>query len=242
MVSSVRRKIRPAYRGKKRMQLLELRDIHYTYQSQYQSVEALKGIDYTFESGLVHAIIGKSGSGKTTLLSLMAGLDLPTSGEVICMGESTAKTDLERYRREKVAVIYQSFRLFPLLTAAENVAYPMELRGERGKAVLEKAREMLRHVSLPDTVADRFPGMLSGGEQQRVAIARALTMDTKLLLADEPTGNLDTENGDRIVEILTKLAHEQGYCVVIATHDPAIRDRMDVVLRITDGTLTVEKE
>ena len=224
------------------MPIVELKDVHYSYRSRYQRVHAMRGISCAFECGKIYAIVGKSGSGKSTMLSLMAGLALPDSGEVLYNGRATKDMDLDRYRRECAAVIYQSFRLFPLLTAAENVAYPMELRGERGKAVLEKARETLRHVSLPDTVADRFPGMLSGGEQQRVAIARALTMDTKLLLADEPTGNLDTENGDRIVEILTKLAHEQGYCVVIATHDPAIRDRMDVVLRITDGTLTVEKE
>ena len=224
------------------MSIVELKDVHYSYRSRYQRVHAMRGVSCAFECGKIYAIVGKSGSGKSTMLSLMAGLALPDSGEVLYNGHATKDMDLDRYRRECAAVIYQSFRLFPLLTAAENVAYPMELRGERGKAVLEKARETLRHVSLPDTVADRFPGMLSGGEQQRVAIARALTMDTKLLLADEPTGNLDTENGDRIVEILTKLAHEQGYCVVIATHDPAIRVRMDVVLRITVGTLTVEKE
>ena len=114
------------------MSTLELQNVTYTYQTQYQKVDALKGISHCFDAGLLHAVVGRSGSGKTTLLSLMAGLDLPTSGEVLCGGVSTAAMSLEQYRREKVAVIYQSFRLFPLLTVAENVMYPMELRGGTG--------------------------------------------------------------------------------------------------------------
>ena len=152
--------------------MITLRNVRYTYQTQYQKVEALKGITHSFEAGKVHAIVGRSGSGKTTLLSLMAGLDLPTSGEVICGGESTAEVKLERYRREKVAVIYQSFRLFPLLTVAENVMYPMELRGTKPKDARKKAAELVAKVGLPESALDRYPTMLSGGEQQRVAIAR----------------------------------------------------------------------
>ncbi|MBO5976137.1 MAG: ATP-binding cassette domain-containing protein, partial [Oscillospiraceae bacterium] len=174
------------------MKVLELRDVRYTYQTQYQKVEALKGINHSFESGRVHAIVGRSGSGKTTLLSLMAGLDLPTGGEVLCGGVSTAEMKLEAYRREKVAVIYQNFRLFPLLTVAENVMYPMELRGMKTRDARKKAAELIAKVGLPESALNRYPTMLSGGEQQRVAIARALGMETGILLADEPTGNLDT--------------------------------------------------
>ena len=217
------------------MSALELLDVHYTYQTQYQKVEALKGISHSFDHGLVHAIVGKSGSGKTTLLSLMAGLDLPTSGEVRCEGVSTAQMKLEQYRREKVAVIYQSFRLLPLLTAAENVMYPMELRGMKAKQARDRAAQLVERVGLPAETLDRYPTMLSGGEQQRVAIARALGMETRILLADEPTGNLDSANGENIFAILKSLAHESGYCVVLVTHDPGLAGQADRVLELRDG-------
>ena len=223
------------------MSALELRDVHYTYQTQYQKVEALKGISHRFDEGLVHAVVGKSGSGKTTLLSLMAGLDLPTAGEVLCQGVSTARMKLEQYRREKVAVIYQSFRLLPLLTVAENVMYPMELRGVRPRQAREKAAELVARVGLPPEALDRYPTMLSGGEQQRVAIARALGMETRILLADEPTGNLDTANGENIFAILKDLAHEAGYCVVLVTHDPGLAGQADRVLELRDGLAVGER-
>ena len=165
------------------MPVLSIQHANYTYQTQYQSVEALRDISADFDAGKVYAIVGKSGSGKTTLLSLMAGLDLPTQGEVLCHDVATSQMQLETYRREKVAVIYQNFRLFPLLTVAENVMYPMELRGMRPKEALEKAKVLIERVGLPATVLDRYPTMLSGGEQQRVAIARALGMETKIMLA-----------------------------------------------------------
>ncbi len=223
------------------MSALELRDVHYTYQTQYQKVEALKGISHRFDEGLVHAVVGKSGSGKTTLLSLMAGLDLPTAGEVLCQGVSTARMKLEQYRREKVAVIYQSFRLLPLLTVAENVMYPMELRGMKARQAREKAAELVARVGLPPEALDRYPTMLSGGEQQRVAIARALGMETRILLADEPTGNLDTANGENIFAILKDLAHEAGYCVVLVTHDPGLAGQADRVLELRDGLAVGER-
>ena len=218
-------------------EMITLRNVRYTYQTQYQKVEALKGITHSFEAGKVHAIVGRSGSGKTTLLSLMAGLDLPTSGEVICGGESTAEVKLERYRREKVAVIYQSFRLFPLLTVAENVMYPMELRGTKPKDARKKAAELVAKVGLPESALDRYPTMLSGGEQQRVAIARALGMDTGILLADEPTGNLDTANSENIAKLLCDLAHNEGYCVIIVTHDMNLAAKADHILELCDGAV-----
>ena len=223
------------------MDILQLRDVRYTYQTQYQKVEALKGITHGFDTGRVHAIVGKSGSGKTTLLSLMAGLDLPTEGEVLCGGVSTAQMKLEQYRREKVAVIYQSFRLFPLLTVAENVMYPMELRGMKAKEAKGRAAQLVERVGLPAQALDRYPTMLSGGEQQRVAIARALGMDTKILLADEPTGNLDTANGENIFSILQGLAHESGYCVVLFTPDQGLAERADRVLELRDGVAVGER-
>ena len=219
------------------MSVIELHDVKYVYRSQYQQVEALRGITFAFEAGRVYAVMGSSGGGKTTLLSLMAGLDVPTEGEVLCEGVSTADIDLEQYRRERVAVIYQDFRLFPLLTAAENVMYPMELRGMKPAAAKKRAAELIGKVGLPETALDRFPAMLSGGEQQRVAIARALGMETKVLLADEPTGNLDSKNSENIFSILKDLAHEDGYCVVIVTHDGELGKRADETLRLQDGSL-----
>ena len=219
------------------MSAIELRGVKYVYRSRYQEVEALRGISCAFEPGKVYAVMGSSGGGKTTLLSLMAGLDVPTEGSVLCGGVSTADVDLERYRRESVAVIYQDFRLFPLLTAAENVMYPMELRGMRPAAAKKRAAELIGKVGLPETVLDRFPAMLSGGEQQRVAVARALGMETKVLLADEPTGNLDSENSELIFGLLEALAHRDGYCVVIVTHDEELGGRADEAIHLHDGEL-----
>ena len=219
------------------MSLFELKNVGYIYRTQYQQVEALRNISCSFKAGEMCAVMGTSGSGKTTLLSLMAGLDVPTSGEVLLDGVSTASMDLSRYRREKIAVIYQDFRLFPLLTVQENVMYPMELRGMKTREAKERAAELVARVALPKMALDRFPAMLSGGEQQRVAIARALGMETKVLLADEPTGNLDTKNSQAIVEILKELAHKEDYCVVVVTHDEKIGFEADRLLRLRDGEI-----
>lgn len=222
------------------MAILEVQNVRFHYESKYQNVEVLKGISCSFEAGNFYTLIGKSGSGKSTLLSLMAGLLLPTEGKILFQGTATAELDLNRYRREKAAVIYQSYRLLPLLTVEENITYPMELRGKGGRAARQRAAELLRRVDLPDTVRNRFPGMLSGGEQQRVAIARAISMESKLLLGDEPTGNLDVENSERIIELLLKLAHDDGYCVIVVTHDLEIAAKADCVYRMRDGLLIDE--
>ncbi len=218
--------------------IIEVKNVHFRYDAKYRSVEVLRGVSCSFEEGSFYALTGKSGSGKSTLLSLMAGLLLPTEGEILFRGQSTARMDLSRYRRENAAVIYQSYRLLPLLTVEENVTYPMELRGLRGRPAREKAAQLLRRVDLPEGLEHRFPDMLSGGEQQRVAIARAISMESHLLLADEPTGNLDTENSGRIIDLLLDLAHRDGYCVIVVTHDPEIAARADRVYRVRDGQLT----
>jgi len=219
------------------MAIIELQDVSYNYSSKFQRVDALKRVTCSFEEGKVYAVVGKSGSGKSTLLSLLAGLDVPSSGEVLFAGQPTTSMDLAKYRRECAAMIYQNFRLFPLLTVSENITYPMELRGFTGEKARQRARELAARVALPESVLDRFPGMLSGGEQQRVGIARAMSMDTRLILADEPTGNLDDENGRNIIDILISLAHEDGYCVVIATHDLSVLPDMDVVYQMKSGEL-----
>jgi len=219
------------------MLLLEVKEVSFSYQSKYQTNAVLKKVSCAFEAGKVYAVVGKSGSGKSTMLSLLGGLDVPDEGEVLFKQEPTSKMNLSRYRLESAAMIYQSFRLLPLLTVSENITLPMELRGFRGKPARDKAKELVSRVALPDSVLDRFPGMLSGGEQQRVAIARSLSMDTNLLLADEPTGNLDEDNSQNIVDILVNIAHRDGYCVVIATHDLAILSKMDVVYHMKSGNL-----
>jgi len=223
------------------MAIIELRDVSYNYSSKFQRVDALKHVTCSFEEGNVYAIVGKSGSGKSTLLSLLAGLDLPSTGEVLYEGKPTSTMDLAKYRRECAAMIYQNFRLFPLLTVSENITFPMELRGFTGEKARQHARELVERVALPESVLDRFPGMLSGGEQQRVGIARALSMDTRLILADEPTGNLDDENGRNITDILISLAHDDGYCVVIATHDLGVLPDMDVVYQMKSGEMRVRE-
>ena len=217
------------------MSVLKIEDLAYTYKSKYQTVKALKGITYEFEQGKFYALIGRSGSGKTTLLSLLAALDIPTEGRVVFEDKSTAEIDRDLYHRDTVAVIYQSYNLLPLLSVMENVTFPLELK--KVSDAKKIAEEKLRAVGLDESYFKRLPAMLSGGEQQRVAIARALASDAKIILADEPTGNLDTENSEIVIDLLQKLAHEEGYCVIVVTHDLAIADKADEVLRLKDGCL-----
>ena len=185
----------------------------------------------------VTILYGGNGSGKTTLLSLLAGLELPTGGKVWFEGQTTAQMDRDIYRRDHAAVIYQSYNLFPLLTAQENVMYPLKLRGMDGKAALELAQKELMAVGIQPDQWGRFPSQLSGGEQQRVAIARALAAGNRIVLADEPTGNLDITNGEQVVEILLRLAHDEGRCVIVVTHDLEIASQMDEIYMMRDGVL-----
>ena len=146
--------------------------------------------------------------------------------------------DPDKYRRENVSIIFQSFQLFPLLTAIENVRYPMQINGVPKSTATLKAAELLNSVGITNDMHKRYPANLSGGEQQRVAIARALASGAKIILADEPTGNLDKENGEAVVQILRDLAHKQGYCVIIVTHNPEIAENSDIVYKMSDGVLS----
>jgi len=231
------------------MDILKINDVYFSYGSgaarrsgaapgsEAGTKNVLQGVTCAFKRGFFYAIIGKSGSGKSTLLNLMAGLDKPTAGELLFEGKPTSQLDLDEYRRKSVAVIYQDFSLFPLLTALENILYPMELcRVEKDKARAD-ALELAEMVSLPSTLLDRYPNKISGGEQQRVAIARALAMDRRLILADEPTGNLDSETSATIIALLRSLAKEQDRCVIVATHDISVMQVADAVYHMVDGRL-----
>ena len=219
------------------MSILTANEVVYEYRNAYQTVRAVDGVSCEFEQGRVYAIVGSSGSGKTTFLSLLAGLDVPTAGSIALDGQSTAEIDRDEYRLNHVSVIYQNFNLFQHLTVLENAAYPLYVRKVGGKEADAVAREKLLQVGLKEDQFKRLPNMLSGGEQQRVAIARALASGSEIILADEPTGNLDSTNSRNIVEILHRLAHENDRCVIIVTHDPAVAEAADVVLNMKDGKL-----
>lgn len=223
------------------MKTLSAEHVTFTYQGKYQKVEALKDVTCTFETGKLYCVIGHSGSGKSTLLSLLAGLGRPGRGQILADGQELAEIGYDRYRREMVSVIYQAFCLFPALTVLENVMYPMEISGRKRKEAERKARELLAKVGLSEELYRKFPAMLSGGEQQRTAIARALASSAKTILADEPTGNLDSENGKKILGILEELVKKENYCVVIVTHDLEIAARADVLYRMKDGKLWEER-
>lgn len=216
--------------------MLKVENVCYRYQGGDRDV--LRNVSCNFKAGALSAVIGPSGSGKTTLLSIMAGLDRPTAGDVYIDGESYSTLDPDRCRRERIAMVFQSFHLFGLLTALENVCFSMELNGVPKADAIARAKELLKLVDIGEDKQKRYPSRLSGGEQQRVAIARALASGAKVILADEPTGNLDTANGERVMDILKRLAHDEGYCVIIVTHDLAIADAADKTFRMTDGVMT----
>ena len=219
------------------MSTIRLENVSYTYRG--AATKAVNGATCDFEAGRLYAIVGPSGSGKSTLLSLLAGLDLPTEGEVFFGEESLKDMDLDRYRREDISMIFQAFHLFPLMTVLENVCYPMELCGVHPKEAKERAKPLLESVGIGVEKHGRFPANLSGGEQQRVAIARSLASGARTILADEPTGNLDAANTVNVIEILRALAHEKGYCVIVVTHDTEVSDMADEVYRVKDGVLTI---
>lgn len=212
---------------------LTVENVSYKYQNALKP--AVDNLNCTFESGKLYAIMGASGSGKSTFLSMLAGLDHPSQGEIRFGEDKLKDLDLDRYRRESISMIFQAFHLLPLLTAIENVSYPMELNGIDPKDAKKRAKELLSSVGITEDKIKRFPSKLSGGEQQRVAIARSLASGAKIILADEPTGNLDVENMENIMEILNKLAHEKNYCIIVVTHDIEVSKAADVVYEMTEG-------
>ncbi len=219
------------------MEILRAEHVSYSYQSKYQKVEAVKDVSCVFEKGKFYAIVGESGSGKSTFLSLLAGLDQPCEGTIYVEGEPLCDMDRDAYRLNRAAVVYQAFHLFPLLTAQENVMLPLECKKMRKKEAARHARQLLERVGLESRICRQFPKMMSGGEQQRVAIARAVAAGGEIILADEPTGNLDSGNEENVVALLKELSHEDGYTVIVITHNQRVADETDHVFRMKDGSM-----
>jgi putative ABC transport system ATP-binding protein len=221
--------------------MIEVQNLTKVFTSGTYSLEVLKGIDLTVRKGEVLAIEGPSGSGKSTLLGLLAGFDSPTSGSIRIDGEEITGLDEDQLailRGRKLGFVFQSYNLIPTLTAEENVLLPMELRGDVSRSQ-ERARELLAAVGL-DSRASHYPAQLSGGEQQRVALARAFACSPSLLLADEPTGNLDSATGNLVLEMLLQLNRRNGATLVIVTHDPALSGLTNRVIRLRDGRIVDE--
>ena len=222
--------------------LVELDALTKTYRQGDQDRTVLQDVSLRLERGAFSVLMGRSGAGKSTLLNLISGIDLPTSGHVrIGDTDLTEKSETERtkFRRANIGFIFQSFNLISTLTVGENVRLPLELAGEAPRANRSEAQAMLDRVGLADR-ADDFPDRLSGGEQQRVAVARALAHDPLLVLADEPTGNLDYETGQAVLTLLGDLVRETDTTLLVATHDPEVLPRADRVLHLHGGTLHEE--
>jgi putative ABC transport system ATP-binding protein len=216
---------------------LQLRDVTKTYQMGEVQVQALRGLNLEIQEGEFVVIVGPSGSGKTTALNLVGGLDSPTSGELIVAGTNVAglgEKELTAYRRDRIGFIFQFFNLLPTLTASENVEFALELVERDGHRVQERALSLLERVGLAER-ADHFPSQLSGGEQQRVAIARALAKDPLILLADEPTGNLDFRMGRKVLRVMQDLNQEEGRTVILVTHNTVIGQIGNRVVHLHDG-------
>lgn len=220
--------------------MLKVSNISKTFKSGDSVVRAVDDVSFSVPTGQFASIIGKSGSGKSTLLALLGALDKPTSGQIEVDGQTISEgsdRQLIGYRRQKIGFVFQSYNLVPNLTAAENVMLPMEFAGVSKKLRRQRATELLDQVGLGGDKQKRRPGRLSGGEQQRVAIARALANRPKLILADEPTGNLDSQTGRLIFELLHELARSQKTTILAVTHDLSIAGKTDLTFRLQDGQL-----
>jgi putative ABC transport system ATP-binding protein len=216
---------------------VSLKNVSLTLGSRAGDVEILRGVDLTVNAGEAVGIVGPSGSGKTTLLMVIAGLEQVSSGEIGVAGtllNGQNEDELARFRRDNIGIVFQSFHLIATMTALENVAVPLEFRGARD--AMATAQTHLERVGLGHRLS-HYPGQLSGGEQQRVAIARALASGARILLADEPTGNLDQETGKQIIDLLFGLKKEAGATLLLVTHDRAVASRCDRIVEVRDGRI-----
>jgi putative ABC transport system ATP-binding protein len=222
--------------------IISLRDVHLSLPSNAGVVHILKNVDLTVHRGETVGLIGPSGSGKSSLLMLMGGLEQASSGKVDVLGQDLSilnEDALARFRRSHMGIVFQSFHLIPTMTALENVATPLELAGV--KDAMQRARAELAEVGLAER-GGHFPAQLSGGEQQRVALARAAVLRPNILLADEPTGNLDGQNGSVIMDMLFSLREKHGSTLVLVTHDPVLAKRCDRMIALSDGRIVSQSE
>ena len=221
--------------------MLDLADVHLELRSAAGMVNILKGITLQVEAGARIGLVGPSGSGKSSLMMLMGGLERQTSGRIVVAGQDLSALNedgLARFRRDNVGIVFQNFHLVPTMTALENVALPAEFAGAAD--AFDRAAEGLKAVGLGHRL-DHYPGQLSGGEQQRAALARALVADPKLVLADEPTGNLDGETGRQVIALLFDLARRRGTTLILITHDNALAERCDRIVRLEDGRIVEDR-
>src|ERR1700692_1994289 len=225
------------------MAILEAHGLTKTIDTGSHRVEILRGVDFDVPAGQFVAIMGASGSGKSTLLGLLAGLDTPTTGRIVVDGTDItglSEDKLALVRGRKIGFVFQSYQLIPTLTAEENVLLPHELAGGDVAAGLTRARELLTNVGLADRM-DHYPVQLSGGEQQRVALARAFMCKPPILMADEPTGNLDSVNGAHVLDLLISLNQREGTTLVLVTHDRALASRADRIVTLSDGQVVADE-
>jgi len=214
------------------MSILKLENVSYRYKDAPKEAYVFKNINYEFEEGKMYAIKGKSGSGKTTLLSLITGLERCTEGQILYDGKTLKKMNLDRYRNTDIGIVFQSYNLLPRLTAIENIMLSMEISKVKVKKKKEKALELMKSVGLSEEHSKRKILKLSGGEQQRIAIARSLSYNPKIIIADEPTGNLDKDTESEILKIFKHLAKDENKCVIIVTHSQNVCDEVDTVYEL----------
>jgi len=225
------------------MYVLEARKVTKSFGEGEARVDAVKGIDLGVRRGEILAIMGRSGSGKSTLLTLLGAVDVPTTGQILLEGRDLATlSDDERtlIRRRRIGFVFQQFNLLPILTAEENVSLPLELDGVSQSEARSRAIKMLDLVDMGPR-RSHLPGKLSGGEQQRVVVARALVIEPAILLADEPTGNLDSATGQRLTALLRQLVETQGQTLVLVTHDPGVAEHADRIVHLADGLVAREE-
>ena len=209
--------------------ILSIQNASYRYSDAAEDEYALRDVSYDFEKGKIYAIRGRSGTGKTTLLSLISGLERCTEGTILFDGKNLKDINLDTYRNSQIGIVFQSYNLLPYMTASENIILSMDASGQKIENKKQKAIELMKSVGLKESYADRKVLRLSGGEQQRVAIARSLSYNPKMIVADEPTGNLDKQTEAEILSIFKKLAHEEGKCVIIVTHSSNVCDVVDEI-------------
>ena len=225
------------------MNILETKDLYFTYPDGDARKVILNDVNVSFEKGKFYTILGASGSGKTTFLSLIAALDKAERGEILYEGKSLSEIGYEKYRRNNVGIVFQSYNLIPYMNAVENVMVAMSITdNEMEKDMKSQALRILESVGIDGSKATRRINRLSGGEQQRVAIARAISTNVEVVLADEPTGNLDAKTSETIIEIFKELAHKQNKCVIMVTHSEKIANQSDVILKLNTDIQNFEVE